>query len=158
MQPHLSIHGGRDQNGRARGERDRGERVMRQTVRELGDNVRRRRCDEEEIRSIGQLDVTGPPIFLFIKKTGHDRIFRERLQSERGNELGRVLRHHDENLMALFDEQTGELGRFVSGDRAADTEQDCFRARTQAHDLARTRFLNAELGILSHLRSIVTFG
>ena len=34
------------------------------------------------------------------------------------------LRHHDENVVALFDEQTGKLGGFIGGDGASDTEHD----------------------------------
>ena len=37
------------------------------------------------------------------------------------------LRHHDEDIVALLDEQTGELGGFVGGDRTGDPEDDAFR-------------------------------
>ena len=37
-------------------------------------------------------------------------------------------RHHGENIVTLFDEQTGELGRLVGGDRAGDAEHNAFRS------------------------------
>jgi hypothetical protein len=50
------------------------------------------------------------------------------LESERRNEFNRIACHHDENVVTLFDEQTGELGGFVGSDGARDTEHDAFRA------------------------------
>src|SRR5690348_12152718 len=66
MLPHFSVHGWRDQNGRARSEGDRGERMTSQPVREFGDNVCRGGRDQEQVRAIRQINVTGPPVLLFI--------------------------------------------------------------------------------------------
>ena len=64
------------------------------------------------------------PAFFFVEETGRDRILRKSLQGERGDEFDRVLRHHDEDVVALLDEQARQLGRFVGGDRAGDAEDD----------------------------------
>src|SRR5262249_55137078 len=101
---------------RTRRQRNRGERMIRQTVGELGKDVRGRRCDQKKIRAVGQFDVAGPPVFFFVEETRHRRIFGKGLQGERRDELGRVVRHHWKNLVTLFHEQTRELGRFVGGD------------------------------------------
>jgi hypothetical protein len=126
-----------------------------QAVRELGDEVRGGRRDHQQVRAIGELDVTGPPILLFIVETRHDRILGERLQSEWRDELGRVLRHDDKKFVALFDEQAGELGRFVSGDRPGDAEHDRFRARPNPHNVARARFSVSAFEALFHARSTI---
>ena len=107
MLPHFSIHRRRDQNWRARRERDRGERMTREAVREFRDDVRGRRRDEQKIGAICQLDVTGPPVFLFVIETRRHRILGKRLQSQRRNEFGRILRHDDKNIVSLFHEQAG---------------------------------------------------
>src|SRR6266487_1520162 len=85
-----------------------------QAVRELSDDVRRRRRNQEKVRAIRQFNVTWPPIFFFIEETRHHRIFRKRLQSEWRDELGRVVGHHGKNLVTLFHQQTRQLGGFVS--------------------------------------------
>ena len=90
MLPHFSVHGRREQNRRARRQRDGGQRMTRQAVRQFGDDVRRGRRDQEKIRAVGQLDVARPPVFLFVEEAGRDRIFGKRLQRQRRDELGRV--------------------------------------------------------------------
>ena len=105
MLPHLSVHGRCEQNRRARRERDRGERMTREPVREFGDDMRRRRRDEQKIGAICQFDVAGTPVLLFIIETCRDRIFGKRLQRQRRDEFGRIVRHHDKNIVSLFHEQ-----------------------------------------------------
>ena len=122
--PHFAVHGRREQNRRAGGECDRGQRMTGEAVRELRDDVRGRGRDEEQIRAVGERNVTGMPALFFVVETGRDRIFRERLQGKRRDKFRRVLRHHDKDIMSLLDQQAGEFGRFVSGDRAGHPEDD----------------------------------
>ena len=83
MFPHFSIHCGRKQNGRPRGKSDRGKRVASQAVREFGDDVCRRRRDQEQVPTVGEVDVTGTPAFLLVIEARGDGIFGKRLQGER---------------------------------------------------------------------------
>ena len=64
--------------------------MTRQTVRKLGDDVRGGGRDQEQVRAIRKVDVTGSPIFFFIVEAGRHRIFGKRLQRQRRNEFGRV--------------------------------------------------------------------
>src|SRR5439155_12650012 len=93
-----------------------------QAVGELGNNVRCRRCDEKQGRAVSEFDVAGPPIFLLIEEARRHWIFLKRLESKRRNKFSRMLGHDDKHFMSLFDEQTGELGGFISGDRSGDSE------------------------------------
>ncbi len=102
MRPHFSVHRRCHQNRRASRKRDRSERMARQTVRQLSDDVRCRRRNQKKVGAIRQFNVTRPPIFFFIEEARHHRIFGKRLQSERRDELGRVVRHDRENLVALL--------------------------------------------------------
>ena len=92
------------------------ERMTRQTVRELGDHVRSCRRDQQQVRAVRKINVARSPTFFFIEEANGHRIFRQRLQRERRNKFGRVVCHHHENLMALFDQQTRKLCGFVRGD------------------------------------------
>src|SRR5205085_11521546 len=83
MLPHFSIHGWRDQNRRARGERNRRERMTGQTMRELCDDVCGGRRDQEQVCAIRESDVTGTPALFFVVEGGRHRIFGKRLQRER---------------------------------------------------------------------------
>ena len=49
---------------------------------------------KSKIGAIRQLDMTGSPIFLFVKETRHYRILRKRLQRQRRDEFGCVICHH----------------------------------------------------------------
>src|SRR5215211_6457216 len=146
MRPHFSVHRRRNQNGRTGGERDRRQRMTGQTTRELCEYVRSCRCDEQQVRTVGQLNVPGSPAFLFVEETRHHRIFRQRLQRERRNKFGRVLCHHHENFVTLFDQKTRKLCRFVRGDRSSDTEHDRFSASGNVHHFSHIAFLQLTSG------------
>jgi len=112
--PHFPVHGGRDKDLGAGGERDGGKRVTRESIRELCDDVRRRRCDEKKVRAISELDMSGPPVFFFVEEAGADGILRKRLERERRDEFDGVASHHNENIVTLFHEQTRQLRGFVA--------------------------------------------
>src|SRR5439155_22196020 len=80
------------------------------------------------------------------------RIFRKRLQRERRNEFGRVLCHDNKHFVALFDEETGELGRFIRGDRSRDAEHGRFFSSRNAHHFSCADFFASALEIFFHLR------
>ena len=81
--------------------------MISQTVRKFGDNMCGGRRDQKQIRAIGQINVTRPPVFFFIKETRRHWILGKRLQRQWRDEFGRVVRHDDKNFVALFHEQTG---------------------------------------------------
>jgi hypothetical protein len=49
VQKHRRVHGGRDEDGRVRGEVGRGQEVVGDAARELGDDVGRRGRDDEKL-------------------------------------------------------------------------------------------------------------
>ena len=51
---HVGVHGGRDQLGAGRGQRDGGQHVVGLTVGQLGDNIGRGRGDEHQICRVGK--------------------------------------------------------------------------------------------------------
>src|ERR1700730_490941 len=109
MKPHFTIHGRRYQNRRSGRECDRGERVVRQPERKLSDNVRRCRCDQQQVRSIRQVDMTGMPVRRFSKEIGGYWIARKCLQCERRNELGGSLSQNDMNAARFLSQFAGDI-------------------------------------------------
>ena len=77
VQPHLAVHRGRDEDRRARRQRDGRQRVVGKTLREFRDDLRRGRCDEQQIRAVGQFDVARLPAFLFVEEIRHHRMLRQ---------------------------------------------------------------------------------
>ena len=126
VQPHLAIHCWSDDERRACGERDGGERIVCDPARELGDEVRRGGCDEKQIGIVRERDVAGMPGFFFIENSSRHRISREGLESERGDELRGGAGHHDMHLEAVLREAAREVGGLVTGNRAANAEDDIF--------------------------------
>ncbi len=102
--------------------------------------------------------MAGAPVFFFVEETGHHRVFGKRLQSERRDELGCVVRHHGKNLVTLLHQQTSKLSGFVSGDRTGDAKDDCLPRAAQPHNFARRAFFNSLARVSFHSRSTITFG
>src|SRR6266516_3144420 len=140
MRPHFSVHRRRDQNRRAGGERDGRERMTRQTMCELGDYVRSSWRDQHQVPAVRKLNVARSPAFFFVEETRHHRIFRQRLQRERRNKFGRVMCHHHENFVTLFDQQTRKLWGFVRGDGSSDAKHNRFLCCRNRQQFSRTCF------------------
>jgi len=128
--PHLSVHRGRDEKRRGRGERDLGQRVVRETVCEFRDRVGSGRRDEQKIRAIREFDVAGFPIRPRVPGSRDHRIARERLHRERSDEVARMRRHHDVNFGAALHEQAREVRRLEGRDASRDAEDDHGRAHS----------------------------
>src|SRR3954453_13019139 len=97
-----------------------------ETMRQLGDDVRSGRRNQEKRGAIRELNVAGAPIFFLVIEARHHGILRERLQGEWRDELRCILRHDDENIMTLLEEEARELRGFVGGDRAGHAEDNGF--------------------------------
>ena len=148
MLPHFSIHRRREQNWSARCERDGCKRMIGQTVRELGDDVRCRRRDQQQVRAVGELDVPGPPAFLLVKEAGCHRIFESvcNVSGEMNSVASRVMTTKTSwpcltsklassaDLYAAIDPVTPSTIDFVPG-----------RMRTTFRPLALSRFLSESL-------------
>src|SRR5207247_10466969 len=112
----FSIRGLCHQHGSGRCEGYRRQRMTGQSMCELRDDIRCRRCDEEKTGAISQLDMSRSPVFLFLKEARGDWILRKSLKGKWRDKFNRIACHHDENVVSLFDEQTCQLSRLV-GDR-----------------------------------------
>ena len=89
---------------------------------ELGDHVRGGRGDEEEIRSISQVDMRRTPRLAFIKNAGGHGVLRECLKGHRTDELRGILRQDNKDRVFALGEPAGEIGRLVGRNRTANPE------------------------------------
>ncbi len=94
------------------------EGVVGDAVGELRDDVRGGRGDDEEVGPVGEIDVARMPALFLVVEIGGDGMPREDLQGQGRDELLRVLRHDDADLVTAFDEPAREIGGLVGGDRA----------------------------------------
>src|ERR1043166_9124660 len=90
------------------------------------------------------------PVFLLVKETGQHRILRKCLEGERSDELRGIVGHHRKHLMALFNKQTCQLGRFVGGDRSGHAEDNGSASAAYPHDFAGRTSFRLAIRILLH--------
>ena len=120
---HGRVHGRGDQL-LALGRQDHGgQHVVRDAVGELGDDVRRGRGDENEVRCLRQGDVGD--IVLEIPGEGihHAPVVGQGLKGQGGDELGGVLGHDDVDLRPGLPQGAGHVGNFIGGNAPGDAQQ-----------------------------------
>ena len=111
---------------RLQSQRDARQRVVRQSVRELGDDVRGRGRDEQQVGIVRQFDVRGLPAFLLVVEISHDGMPRHGLEGQRRDEPQRVRRHGDMDAATGLGQQAGEVNGLVRGDGTGHAEHDVF--------------------------------
>ena len=122
MEPHFSIHGGREQNGcfAREGEVDGGKRIGGEAVGEVAQGVGGKGGDEEQFGVVGERDVPGFPRVFLVLQGNEDGVAGENLQREGGDEFGGGLGHHAMNFVPFFDQLGGEVGGLVCGNGTGD--------------------------------------
>jgi hypothetical protein len=120
--PHAVVHR-RDEQHRGFGrEETRGEQVVREAMRHAREKVRRRRRDDDRVRSLGERDVIERPPGL--EQVGVHRPARQRLERHRPHELGRGTRQHAVDFRAGGRQQAREPSRLVARDSPRHAEDD----------------------------------
>ena len=141
--PHVHVHRRRDQHGRAGREHDGREQVVGDTGRELRDEVRGSGRDQQRIGGVGQANVADLGFFGEIEGAARNRMARERLQGERGDELFGRAREHDPYRRTRLAEETHHLATLVRRDPAADADDD--RLVAHAHALSSLARMSRKL-------------
>ena len=120
---HVGVHGRRDEYGRTRRQRQRGQEVAGQPVCQPGNGVGRGRGDEQQ-RGLGRerdvLDVgvgAGRPL------AGDHSPLGNRLEREGPDEARRGTRHHDGDLVPGLLQLAHHFDRLVGADAAADADR-----------------------------------
>ena len=126
MLPHFAIHGGRDKDGSGarQGEIGGGKGIRCEAMGEAAEDIGSGRGHEEEIRLVGEFDMTRFPGLFFVFQRDEDCVAGKCLEREGGDELGGGAGHHRMDAVAGLGEARGEFCGLVGGDGAGDTEDD----------------------------------
>ena len=71
-----------------------------------------------------------------VVEVGHDRVARNGLERQRGNEAPRVVCHDRRHTESPFGQLARDVDRLVGGDRAGDAEHDVFEGCAHDHSLS----------------------
>ena len=126
---HGRIHGRGDQLFALCGQDDGREHIVRDPVGHFGDDIRRGRGDQDQVRLFG--DGNMAHVKLKVPVEGIDHTFRagQGLKGQGGDKFGGILRHDDVDLGARLVQGAGDVGHFVGGDAAGDPQKDTFTAQ-----------------------------
>jgi hypothetical protein len=84
-------------------------------MRQLGDDVGRRWSHEQEVRTIGQFDVSRLPSFLLIIQVANDRVTRHCFERQGGDEPEGIPGHDDVHRVSGPRQQARKIDCLVSG-------------------------------------------
>ena len=120
--PHLGVHRGREQHRAAGREQRGGQQVVGAAVRGAGQQVRRRRGDDHEVRLLAQLDVRDRRDVG--EHPGVHGLPGQRLERGGADEPQRRRRGQHADRVPGLGQPPEQLARLVGGDPAGHPEQD----------------------------------
>ena len=100
-----------------------GEHVVCNAVGQLGDDIRRGRGNEDQVRCRGQGDVMDVVGKVPVKSVHHAAVVGEGLEGQGGDELRGIPGHHHVDLRPRLPQGRGHVGDFVGGNAARDAQQ-----------------------------------
>src|SRR5262245_11851452 len=98
-------------------------------MRQLREDVRCRRCDQQKIRFIRKTDMDGLPSFLLVIKVCDDRMPRQRFEWQRGNESLRISRQDCMYITTFLSQPAREVHRLVGRDGPGHSKDNLARGR-----------------------------
>ena len=122
MRQHLTIHRWRDHDGRSRGEMDRSQQIRRESMSELSDTVRAGWSDQQEVRSVSQIDMARLPTLALLPNIGGDWITRKCLQGTWLNKAAGTRRHNRKHIRTCLAQATGDVRRLKCSDRSSNSK------------------------------------
>ena len=93
-------------------------------ARHLGEEVGRRRRDDDQVGLARQADMADLVLVVEIEQIGEHPVVAERGDRQRRHELLRRARHHRAHRHAVLAQAAHEVEALVGGNAAADDEQD----------------------------------
>ena len=126
MLPHVHVHGGRNDNGRLRGEIERAEKILGDAVREFTERVRSGGGYQKQVDALRHGNVldgafhVGGAGFLRAEHFGDDFLAGDCGEGEGSDEFGGGAGHHDLHVELFLLQAAHEFRRFISCDSAGD--------------------------------------
>ena len=128
--PHRLVHGRGDGNGSVGGQYQSGQQIVGDALGQAGDQIGGGRGDQHQVGPFRQLDMAHGCFGGRVEQIQVNRVAGQGLHGQRGNELTAAAGHDHAHLGALVEEPANQLGALVSGNAAADAENDAFPIQT----------------------------
>ena len=122
VRPHLPVHRRGDQQRAFAGEAQRRQEIVGAALRELGQEVRRGRRDENGVGAARNRDVAHGVGCAGLPQVGQHRTAGQRLKRRRRDEFRRGVGHHDIDDDTGLDQQAQKFRRLVRGNSAGDSQ------------------------------------
>ena len=110
------IHGRGKHDGSLGGQTQGGQQIIGQSVGQPGDDVGGSRRNEHHIRPARQLDMAHGGLRLLIEKRCMNRLARDRLETQRSDEILCPAGHHHAYLVAALTQSPHQVRALVGGD------------------------------------------
>jgi hypothetical protein len=123
MSPHVHVHGGRHENGGAGRQRDGGHEIVRQAQGELGQEVRGRGRDDQQLGPVCERDVIDLALLGEVEQLRRDALAAQGLEHERRDELAGGGRHRATHRASGAGQCPDQLRDLVGRDAAAHGEK-----------------------------------
>jgi hypothetical protein len=120
--PHVRVHRWRDQDGRPRGQVERGQEIVRETRGEPGHDVGGCGGDEQQVNRRGQRDVRDVGVGARLELVGDHAAPRDCLERQRPYEAGCRLGHDGHDLVPGLLQSPRDLDRLVRANPARYAE------------------------------------
>ena len=119
---HLGVHSRYHDLGTVAGQHRGGQHIVRQAVRQLGDDVGRSRSDHHQISLVGHGDVLHLEGKIPVKGVHQCLVAGQRLKGHRRDKLCGVLGHEHLHIAPQLHQGGSQVGHFVCGDPAGDPQ------------------------------------
>ncbi len=122
--PHAHVHRGHREHRRVGREQQRGGKVVGVPRRHLGDEVGGGGRNDDQVGLARQLDMSHLDLILEVPERGEDLVFGQGGERHRRDEMRSALGQDAAHAHPRLADQPDELARLVSGNPAADDQED----------------------------------
>ena len=126
---HMGVHGGRNQLGAGRSQRNGGQHIVGLPVGQLGDDIGRGRRNEHKVRCIGKADMRHIVLEVAVEGIHLTAAAGQRFKHQRRDELSGIFGHQDMNIGPQLDQRMRHIGHFIGCNAPGDAEDDGFSGK-----------------------------
>ena len=123
---HMGVHGGGDQLGAVRRQRDGGQHIVRLTVRYLGNDIGGGRGDQQQVGGVCQRNMRYIILEVAVKGVHNAAAVGQRFKHQGGDELSGVFGHQHMDIRTQLDQCVRHIGHFIGSNAAGDTKDNGF--------------------------------
>ena len=122
--PHMCVHRRCNQLRAGTSQHGCRQHIISDAIGKLPDNIRCRRCDQNEIRLLRERNMLDLPGMITVKGVRQRLMMTERFKGVRRDEMLRVFRHDDIDRSAGLHQPTCDIRRLIRRDAACHSEND----------------------------------